>query len=205
MRHNQKLVDRSLTKIQKAIETEYPNIKGLSYRSQLPEYIEARDIFYYIADKAGFTRTQIGNSVGKSQSNVTNNLKKIYGRKTVGDNVIPKLSERIITDYELSNLLKEEDRKDMLSSVDKELANVTEELAKVTEQLSVMRDRYENLLLNNFRTDLRPVLEEMVDLPEDIVEDTLAYVKARKVVFKSNQDRIKIYETYNTDIRGYIE
>ena len=33
----------------------------------------------------------------------------------------------------------------------------------------------------------------MVDLSEDIVKDTLAYVKARKVVFKGNQDRVKMY------------
>jgi hypothetical protein len=198
MRYNQKLVDRSLTKIQKAIEAEYPNIKGLSYRSRLPEYIEARDIFYYISEKIGFTRTQIGNFMGKSHSTVTCNLKKIHGRKTVGDNVIPNLSERIIIDYELSNLLKEEDRKDMLSSVDKELGKVNEELTDV-------KSKYTALLLNIDRADLRALLEEMVDLPEDIVEDTLAYVKARKVVYKGNQDRIKIYETYNTDIRGYIE
>lgn len=197
-RHNKELVDRSLTKIKKAIETEYPNIKGLSYRSRLPEYIEARDIFYYISEKVGFTRTQIGNFMGKSHSTVTCNLKKIHGRKTVGDNVIPSLSERIIIDYELSNLLKEEDRKDMLSSVDKELGKVNEELTDI-------KNKYTDLLLNIDRADLRALLEEMVDLPEDVVEDTLAYVKARKVVFKSNQDRIKIYETYNTDIRGYIE
>lgn len=198
-RHNKELVDRSLTKIQKAIEAEYSNIKSLSYRSQLPEYIEARDIFYYIADKAGFTRTQIGSFIGKSHSNVTNNLKKIYGRMTIGDRLIPMLSDKIIICHKLyPNLLKEESQQDILSLVKNELTDVNEQLADV-------KSKYESLLLNINRADLRALLEEMVDLPDDIVKDTLAYVKARKVVFKGNQDKIKIYETYNTDIRGYIE
>ncbi len=191
MRYNQKLVDRSLTKIQKAIEREYPNIKSLSYRSRLPEYIEARDIFYYIAERVGLTRTQIGNFINKNHSTVTNNLSKVYGRERLGDNTISTLSERIIIDYKLSSVLKEEDREDMLSSMNEELAYI--------------KNKYTDLLYNINRADLRALLEEMVDLPDDIVKDTLAYVKARKVVFKVSEDKIKIYETYNTDITSYIE
>ena len=197
-RHNKELVDRSLTKIQKAIETEYPNIESLSNRSRLPEYIEARDIFYYISEKVGFTRTQIGDFIGKNHSTITCNLSKIYNRLTVGDNIIPKLSDRIIKDYGLGKLLQEEDKLDVLTSLNNELQQVNEELNQI-------KDKYASLLLSINRSDLRALLEEMVDLPEDVVEDTLAYVKARKVVFKVNQDKIKIYETYNTDIRGYME
>jgi len=179
MRYNQKLVDRSLTKIQKAIEREYPNIKSLSYRSRLPEYIEARDIFYYIAERVGLTRTQIGNFINKNHSTVTNNLSKVYGRERLGDNTISTLSERIIIDYKLSSVLKEEDREDMLSSMNEELAYI--------------KNKYTDLLYNINRADLRALLEEMVDLPDDIVKDTLAYVKARKVVYKGNQDKVKMY------------
>ena len=73
------------------------------------------------------------------------------------------------------------------------MSSVKKELTEVNEQLDDVRNRYEELLLNIDRSDLRELLEEMVDLSEDIVKDTLAYVKARKVVFKGNQDRVKMY------------
>jgi len=186
MRYNKKLVDRSLTKIQKAIETEYPNIKSLSYRSRIPEYIEARDIFYYISEKVGLTRTQIGGFIGKKHSTVTNNLSKIYGRMDVGDDIVPRLSERIIVEHDLTNLLKDDIKKDVTLSIKKELSRVNEELSDI-------KNKYTDLLFNINRADLRTLLEEMVDLPDDIVKDALAYVKARKVVFKGNQDKVKMY------------
>ena len=182
---NKKLVDRSLTKIQAHIEWEY-NIPDLTIKSRKKKYIEAREVFYYIADKVGLSRNQIANHIGKSHSNVTIAVNKIKDREELGDCKIPNIAKQIILDYELEDLFIDDERENFLSNLNKELAD--------------MKNKYTDLLLNINRADLRALLEEMVDLPDDVVKDTLAYVKARKVVYKGSQDKIKMYISHTEGI-----
>ena len=151
----------------------------MTIKSRKKKYIEAREVFYYIADKVGLSRNQIANHIGKSHSNVTIAVNKIKDREELGDCKIPNIAKQIILDYELEDLFIDYERENFLSNLNKELAD--------------MKNKYTDLLLNINRADLRALIEEMVDLPDDIVKDTLAYVKARKVVYKGNQDKIKIY------------
>ena len=182
---NKKLVDRSLTKIQAHIEWEY-NIPDITIRSRKKKYIEAREVFYYIADKVGLSRNQIAHHIGKNHSTVTIAVNKIKEREELGDNKIPNIAKQIILDYELEDLFIEDEKENFLSNLNKELAD--------------MKNKYTDLLLNINRADLRALLEEMVDLPDDVVKDTLAYVKARKVVYKGAQDKIRMYISHTEGI-----
>jgi hypothetical protein len=167
-----------LTKIKTSIEREYL-IPDLTTKSRKRKCIEAREVFYYIADKIGIGRIQIANHIGNSHSNVTIAVNKIKDREELGDDKIPNIAKQIILDYELEELFIDDEKEKFLSNLNKELAD--------------MKNKYADLLLNINRSDLRVLLEEMVDLPDDIVKDTIAYVKARKVVFKGNQDKVKMY------------
>ena len=182
---NKKLVDRSLTKIKTSIEREY-GITDISINSRKRKYIEAREVFYYIADKVGIGRRQIARYIDRTHSNITIAVNKVKDREELGDDLIPNIAKQIVLDYEFEESFIDDERENFLSNLNKELSD--------------MKDKYTDLLLNINRADLRALLEEMVDLPDEIVKDTLAYVKARKVVYKGNQDRIKMYVSHTEGI-----